>query len=293
MNNKIKIGVLLLVFLLGLLIVVGFFVVSKNKPSQKTNNTSSITGNKFEDVKADLDGDGSQETLRLATDDKGPYLVVLDAGGKEIGPHSLPLPTRPFSNSGKAIVSDSETKQQFVSFDFVVGPHSSNTMFFGLQQYTNAISLVCHEEEKTDPESCFFWSGEIGGLVAKDLDNDGALEIVETVDEYPKDGSITADIEKIINEQFKDLGQDAVNGMIRIAKREQGGRGNKAIWGVYRFNGNFFEEQTGVNYDKYYTLVSKYLKTTYPTYPTTMKKNAMSKDSVDYNLFMRQFWTNR
>lgn len=147
------------IIVLGLLIIAGFFIASKNKTSQKIENFSSNTDSKFEDVKADLNGDGKQETLRLATDDKRIYLVALDTNGIEIGPHSLPLPTRPFSNSGKAILSDSETKQQFVSFNFVVGPHSSSTMFFGLQQYTNTISLVCHEEEKKDPESCFFLVG--------------------------------------------------------------------------------------------------------------------------------------
>lgn len=277
---------ILAIIVLGLLIIIGYFLIVKNKLFQKIENIPSKTDSKFEDVKADLNGDGKQETLRLAADDKGPYLVALGINGKEIGPHSLPLPTRPFSNSGKAILSDSETKQQFVSFDFVVGPHSSSTMFFGLQQYTNAISLVCHKEEKTDPESCFFWSGDFGELITRDLDNDGALEVVETVDEYPRDGSITADIEKMINEQFGDAGQDAANGMIRIAKREQGGRGNKVIWGVYRFNGNFFEEQTGANYDKYFALLIK-------IQPDLMKKNDLSKGSLEYNEFMKRFWTRR
>lgn len=289
------IGIILII----LILFMGFYsmVVSKNKSVQKINNLPLAT-DKFIDTKADLNGDGSQETLRIAYADlkKGQtiqYEVILDKNGKEIGSRTMPIPIMPLPNSGKVYPPDAESKQQFVSFDFSVGPHSSETMFFGLQQKTNEIAPVCLTGNVKGPESCLFWSGEVGGLVAKDLDNDGVLEVVEIVDEYPKDGQITSAIEKTINDSFKDLGQTATDGMIRIAKREQGGRGNKAIWGVYRFNGNFFEEQTGVNYDKYYTLVSKYLKTTYPIYPTIMKKDAMSKDSVDYNLFMRQFWTKR
>lgn len=90
----------------------------------------------------------------------------------------------------------------------------------------------------------------------------------------------------MINEQFKDAGRDAVDGMTKIVRREQGGRGNKVVWGVYRFNGNFFEEQTGTNYDKYFALLIKIQS-------DLMKKNDLSKGSLEYNEFMKKFWTHR
>lgn len=292
---------ILITILIGLLVVVGYIVVTKNKPLQKTENVIPITDSISEEVKADLNGDGNQETLRLSytNSEKEPVvsLIALDKNGKEIGklPTSMPIQI-PMLKSGKVHTPVKKDKNQFVSFDFSVGPHSSETMFFGLFELKTGgmgVLPICLTDNVNGASDCLFWSGEVGELAAKDLDNDGNLEVVETVDEYPKDGQITTATEKIINDEFKDMGQDAVSGMTRIAKREQGGRGNKVVWEVYRFNGNFFEEQTGTNYNKYYTLASQYLKTTYPTYPSIMKRTTMSKESLDYNLFMRKFWTKR
>ncbi len=290
---------ILIIVLLGLLVVAGYLIISRNKPSKIVKTTPPITESKFEDVKADLNGDGNQETLRLSytNSEREPVvsLIALDKNGKEIGklPTSMPIKV-PMPKSGKVHTPVKKDKNQFVSFDFSVGPHSSETMFFGLFQLKTGgmgVLPICLTDNVNGASDCLFWSGEVGELAAKDLDNDGNLEVIEIVDEYPKDGQITTDTEKIINDEFKDMGQDAVSGMTRIAKREQGDRGNKVVWGIYKFNGEYFKEQTGKNYDRYYDLVSKHLKATYPNYPTIMKRNSMSKDSLDYNLSMRQFWT--
>lgn len=277
--------------------------VKSSKLETATAKQSDSPDSSENKVYADLNGDGKQETLQLilgGADGKSPSVVSLIAyneNGKEIGrlPESMPIQV-PMPGSGKVYTPIKKDKNQFVSFDFVVGPHSSETMFLGLFKLKAGgmgVLPVCLTDNVQGDSDCLFWSGEVGGLIAKDLDNDGTLEVIETVDEYPKDGPITAAIEKIVNEQFKNLSQDAENGMIRILKREQGGRGNKVVWEVYRFNGNFFEEQTSTDYDKYYNLVSQYLKTTYPTYPTIMRKDAMSKDSLEYNEFLSKFWTHR
>lgn len=288
-----------IIIILGLIFGVGYFFVSKNKPTPKTENTPLTADKNFEKVNADLNGDGVLETLRLSyvnteEDLSVTSLVALDKDGKEIGslPKSMPIPV-PFSNSGKVYSPFATSKRQFVSFDFIVGPHSSETMFFALQDEAKEVLPVCLTNDVKGPESCLFWSGEVGELVVKDLDNDGKLEVVETVDEYPKDGTLTKEEEDAVNKVFKDSDKETYDGMMRIPKREKGDRGNKVVWGIYQFNGSFFEEQTGKNYDKYYDLVSKYLKATYPTYPIIMKRSTMSKDSLDYNLFMRNFWTHR
>lgn len=282
------------IIVLGLLILIGYFLVVKNKPSQKIENILSKTDSKFEDVKVDLNGDGKQGTLRLtlsSTDEKSPSVVSLvayDENGKEIGrlSDSMPIKT-PMSESGKVYTPIKKDKNQFVSFDFSVGPHSSETMFFGLFKLkTDGMGVlpVCLTDNVYGPSDCLFLSGEVGELIVKDLDNDGTLEVAETVDEYPKDGPITADTEKMINEQFKNMSQDVANGMIRIAKREQGGRGSKVIWGIYRYNGEYFEEQLAQNYDKYFSLLIKIQQ-------DLIRKSDLSKDSLEYNEFVRKFWT--
>jgi len=89
------------------------------------------------------------------------------------------------------------------------------------------------------------------------------------------------------------LGQNAIDGMTRIAKREQGGRGNRVVWSIYHYNGEYFVPQIGSDYEKYYPLVTSYINRYYKDYPKVMKKSEMSKESLDYNEFMKSFWTKK
>ena len=262
-----------------------------------SNNLKVLPG----DVQADLNGDGELDTLRLsyAGGDTEPAIVeamiAYDKKGNEIGrlPEDLPIKA-PSSNTGKVYTPIQEEVKQFVSYDFYTGAHSSQTMFFGLFELTTGgmgILPVCPTKDVRNAFDCLFWSGQAETLIVEDLDKDGVLEVVEIVDEYPKDGPIDNDIQEAVNKEFADLGQDMADGMIRIAKREQGGRGNRVIWGVYSYNGDIFEKQLGEEYEKYYQLVDKYLQRSNTDYPTIMRKNDMSKGSLEYNEFMKDFWT--
>jgi hypothetical protein len=111
------------------------------------------------------------------------------------------------------------------------------------------------------------------------------------VDEYPKDGPLTEEIINSTKETFNNLGEKASDGALRVLKREQGGRGNKVIWGIYKYNDTYFEKQLGKDYDKYYVLAKDSISNLYTKYPTIMKKSEMSKDSVEYNEFMKNYWT--
>lgn len=274
------------------------FLSKFNKNYPKNITLKDNTENKPENIKADLNGDGKEETLSLIVsenkDEGSPVsLVAYDENGKEIGrlPEEFPI-NNPFSDSAKVYTPIKKDKNQFVSYEFMAGPHSSETMFFGLfelQAGGKGILPVCLTLEVKGPRDCLFWSGNIGDLVADDFDGDGILEVVEMVDEYPKDGTITSEIEDTINKEFKD--SDAAGGMIRIAKKEQGGRGNQVVWGIYRYNGEYFEEQLNANYEKYFKLIDPYFRRFYPDYPTIMRKSETSKDSLEYNEFMRNFWT--
>lgn len=252
-----------------------------------------------EDVKADLNGDGKQDTLRLSINNTTESysvasLVTYDENGKELGrlPDSMPIAV-PMTGTGKVYTPITKDKNQFVSFDFGVGPHSSETMFFGLFSLKAGgmgVLPVCLTENVKGAPDCLFWSGEVGQLAATDLDSDGNLEVIEIIDEYPKDGLITTDIQKNVEDTWKDSGQTAIDGAIRIIKREQGGRGRKVVWGIYHYNGSYFEKQTVANYSKYFVLAKDYLKS---IYPDIIRKDQMSQSSLDYNVFMKSFWTGR
>jgi len=274
-----------------------------NKNYPKNTSLNNNNSKNYEEKKIDLDGDGKEETLRLTYSADGEQsqipesLIAYNSEGAEVArfPDDLPM-AMPFTDSAKVYTLNKANKKQFVSYDFIAGPHSADTMFLGLRESNDdkgIILPVCFVEVPQSALDCLFWSGEVGSLVVDDFDNDGFMEVIEMVDEYPKDGSITSDIEDMINEESKDLGQKVTDGMIRITKREQGGRGNRVVWGIYRYNGEYFEKQQGTDYEKYYKLVTEYLRRFYPDYPTIMNKSEMSKDSLDYNEFMRGFWTNR
>jgi len=276
-------------------------IISKFNKKYPKNTT--LRNNAFgkEDKKVDLNGDGKEETLRLSYDqsETSPFsnvsLVAYDENGNEIGrlPDSMPI-ERPLSNRAKAFIGMKKDGKNLVSYEFSVGPHSSHTMFFGLFDLKTGgegILPVCPTLDVKSAYDCLFWSGEVGSLVVVDFDNDGYLEVAEMVDEYPKDGSIDEDTKRAIDETFKDMGQDVIDAMTRIAKREQGGRGNRVVWGIYRYNGEYFAPQLGVNYEKYYPLVTAYINRFYKNYPGIMKKSEMSKDSLNYNELMKSFWT--
>jgi len=280
-----------------------FSKFNKNYPKNIFLNNNNSKN--YEEKKIDLDGDGKEETLRLtystSTDEEqsqiSESLIAYNSEGAEVArfPDDLPM-AMPFTDSAKAYTLNKANKKQFVSYDFIAGPHSADTMFLGLRESNDdkrIILPVCFVEIPQSALDCLFWSGEVGSLIVDDFDNDGFMEVIEMVDEYPKDGSITSDIEEMINEESKDLGQEVTDGMIRITKREQGGRGNRVVWGIYRYNGEYFEKQLGTEYEKYYKLVTEHLRRFYPNYPTIMRKSEMSKDSLEYNNFMRNFWTKR
>ncbi|MBF0206768.1 MAG: hypothetical protein HQK53_07740 [Oligoflexia bacterium] len=253
-----------------------------------------------EEKNIDLNGDGQQETVRLTVkyideNNSEVSLTAYDQDGNEVGrlPDDLPI-NEPMSGTARVFTPVKNDKKQFISYEYVVGPHSSETMFFGLfdlKDGKQGILPVCLTKDVKGASDCLFWSGEVETLEADDFDKDGVLEVVEMVDEYPKDGALNKEINDAVDKSFKEHGKEASDGALRVLKREQGGRGNRVIWGIYKYNDSFFEKQIGKDYDKYYVLVKDYLKNLYPKYPTIMKKSEMSKSSLEYNEFMRSYWT--
>ena len=273
-------------------------IYDKNYPQNKENKSD----NQIEEKYIDLDGDGQQEVLQLTIkyideENTEVVLIAFDKNNKEIGrlPEEFPL-NEPMSDSARVFTPIKKDKKQFISYEFIVGPHSSETMFFGLFDFkdgSKGILPVCLTMDVNSASDCLFWSGEVGDLWADDYDKDGILEVVEMVDEYPKDGPLTEEIENITKETFEKLGQKASDGALRVLRREQGGRGNKVIWAIYKYNDRYFEKQSEKDYDKYYVLVKYSISNLWTEYPNIMKKSEMSKDSLEYNEFLRDYWSGK
>jgi hypothetical protein len=273
-------------------------IISKfnNKYPKNLTLKNSQTENP-DSFKTDLNGDGREETLVFkSTGDElnsSAYLFAYDENGNEIArlPENMPL-KMPFSNSAKTYSPDTTMKSKLISYDFIAGPHSSETMFFGMFELKDGSGMtimpVCLIEFPKKASDCLFWSGEVGDLVVDDLDDDGILEVIELVDEYPDEGAVTSEETKAVDEVFKDVDQNTSDTMMDILKREKGGRGSKVVWGVYKYNGDFFEKQLASRYEKYYKLVTIELKN---VYQKIIRRSEMSKSSLEYNESMKAFWT--
>ncbi|GDX61963.1 hypothetical protein LBMAG33_2730 [Candidatus Levyibacteriota bacterium] len=304
-SKKSKIIIFIILLLCLLFFSINNFYFIKNNSSNNLNNDDLKKNNKLQEIKVDLDGNGDQEIIRVASVKKDNIidkekdlsfvtLIALDKNEKELGrlPKYMLLP-EPILNSGKVYLLSSKIKIKIVSFDFSAGPNYSETMFFALsiQDKLKNIIPICFVDKVKGPENCLFWSGEKEDFIVKDLDNDGNLDIVEIINEFPGSSEITEEEEKVINGRFANIDKDRLNGIKRILMREKIGKGNKIVWKIYTFNDKFFEEQIDDNYNKYYGLVIEYFKKKNSKYPKIMKKNEMSDDSLEYNLFMRKFWT--
>ena len=245
----------------------------------------------------DLNSDGKEETFIFKSEgdelNSSAYLFAYDEDGDEIArlPETMPI-KMPFSNSAKTYSPDTTMKSKLISYDFIAGPHSSETMFFGMFELKDGSGMtimpVCLIESPKKASDCLFWSGEVGDLVVDDLDDDGILEVIELVDEYPDEGAVTSEETKAVDEVFKNVDQNTSDTMMDILKREKGGRGSKVVWGVYKYNGDFFEKQLASTYEKYYKLVTIELK---DVYQKIIRRSEMSKSSIEYNESMKAFWT--
>jgi len=292
-----KFKVIIALLGVSLVLVVGFTLAPKFLPQKSTQNQNDkaenglIEGVKGERLFVDLNGDGNKDYIVLTLPDNVldlnlEAMVAYDSSDKEIGrfPQELPLLV-PFEDSFKTYRLISDYTEEAFSFDFIAGPHQSETMFFEL--LGDKILPICLNEEVKSAYDCLFYSGNVSYLPAKDLDSDGYIEVIEVVDEYPTDGELSSKENEAIDKAFEEQGvNEFTEGAERIARREKGGRGRTVVWAIYSYNGEFFEPQTGSNYTKYYNLLGDLIQ-------NKMKKSELSKDSLDYINFAREFWSKR
>lgn len=279
-----KVAIIFLVLTVGVLGYV-FLVQRENIPSSDMDVLEKYEENKFF---VDLDGDGEKEYVVLGMpesedDNYLKSLVAYSESGEEIArlPSEMGIKV-PMSESISTHKLNTNDPREYFSFDFIAGPHQSETMFFELRD--GLILPVCHKEEVTGPYDCLFYSGNTGYLPLVDLDKDGFIELIETVDEYPGSGELSNEEESAINKAFDEQDIDEfTEGAEIIAKREKGGRGRMVVWAIYSFNGKKFVEQTGNDYDKFYALISDVIG-------NKMKESELSKNSLEYIQLVKDFW---
>ncbi|MFC1711184.1 hypothetical protein ACFLZ1_01215 [Patescibacteria group bacterium] len=251
------------------------------------------------DIFADINGDGVKESIAveplplLNDEDKQAYtLVAYDSNGKETArlAKGIFFP-EPLKDSFKVDKLISDLPKETIRFDVPSGPHSSETFFFTQAKDLQIIGPVCKVKEFKSFQDCTFWSGELGQLISADIDEDGILEVIELVDEYPIAEEIDQEVETAVRNEFSKQGlENIINDMLEIAKREKGGRGRKVVWNIYRFNQDqIFEELSDQDFNETYSLFLSYWKRLFPN-KILISKSQMSKGSYDFAKLMINTW---
>lgn len=283
MRKVIKISVASILVLVILLILYRGRFSSKITPVAVETNKGNI--------QLDLDGDGNKDyvVIKIPEDAKArdiEKMTAYDSTNKEIGKLPAEMPIKiPMDKSFRTYKVKSDDRKEIFSMDFTVGPHQMETMFFGLTK--DLLLPVCFVGQPAGPYDCLFYSGNIGGLIVEDVDSNGSLDIIETVDEYPADGKLSSVEEEAIDKGFKEQGvTEATQGAKRIALREKGGRGRSVAWAIFSYNGTFFEPQINNSYETIFSSLNK-------KYPQLIKRSQLSKDSLEYIDFSRNFWSKK
>lgn len=240
-------------------------------------------------IRIDLNGDANQEFLIIDPGDQTQpndhikSMIAYDSVGNVIAskPDEITVPQLMFGSAKIYRLKETDRKEA-VSFEFPAGPHQSQVMFFALNK--DKILPVCLKEKVTGPFDCLFFIGNVGYLPVMDLDQDGLAEVIETTDEYPSEGKLNQEEQAAITEV---AGESETNeftqAMEQIAKREKGGRGRMVVWAIFSYNGKFFKEQSGKDYDRLYNLIGSQIK-------NKMKKSELSRDSLEYLNLVRKLW---
>lgn len=286
-----------LLFLLVLVVAGAIFTYLKYHRTQTLISPQSSDQSDYTFIFADINGDGSREKVNVEPltqneNNRAFVLVAYDQSGKETAriAEGIFFP-EPMKDSLQTVKLIADLPKETIKFDVFSGPHSSETFFFTQAGNSPVIAPVCKVKEYKSFQDCTFWSGELGQLMTVDIDEDKVLDVIEFVDEYPKLGEIGAENEVIIRNEFSSGGlENKANDMIEIAKREDGGRGRKVVWNIYRFGENqFFEEQTGEKFNKLFSVFSGHWKEVLPN-TQLISKNQMSKASYAFAEMMKNTW---
>lgn len=285
--HKKKVIIFLVLFALAIGVVVQLSSSKKAPEGQEQVSKVSTTSH---EMMGDFDGDGEIEYIELSSGEEGlrstTSITVKELNGDVIGniPEGISI-SMPMDDTFKVFQLADSIDKDFFSFDFIAGPHQFERMFFEL--YKDMVLPICFTKNVTGPYDCLFYTSRADGFIVKDLDGDGLDEIVETREEYPSEGELSEEEEKAIDQTFgeQDI-SEFTEGAAEIARREKGGRGRLVAWAIYSYDGEIFNQQEGDNFDRLLVLLTD-------EYPDMISKADLSQESLEYNEFVRNFWSRR
>jgi len=270
-------------------------------------NSRSVEENKLEKespdseiFEADLLGIGSHQKVRVAQTDNTVEFILLNEN-QEIAKREFSDGTIRPSSQYTTIKLDDNSSKEFIRWEQNSGPHQTETFIITVHE-NNFYSIPSGDfRNKVFYEP--FWNGR-DMLVIGDFDGDGLSEIIEFVDELPPDSPRLKDeeLKKITRESFseRDMPELADSAWDILSRENQGkGRGRKVIWGIHTFvssNPPFFRKLADEEYDRVADIIIKANNSIIENVKDSemveiISVNQLTEDSIDFNLFVRNFWT--
>lgn len=305
LNRKtIIIGVVPLVLVIVTLILIKY-PTYQNKQNTDNTSASNIDKSKTQSIDIDLNGDGKNETVKVA--EIGKNVVSMEAFdssdhkiaelGSEVTLYSTTL--------YKVVGLNKKSSKQYLQWNMASGPHQVETVF--LTVVGDRIQPVYSIDfAKKTMYSPFYTSR--GDIVVGDANNDNLSEVIENIDEYPTNTPRLNDpnIEKMIRDEFSKSGlsEEDIQNNIRIVTRENygQGRGRKVLMAIHSFvdaNPPYFRRLPENEYneiaDRFIQasndIANQNSKNSNWEGDLFLKYSDLTQDSKDFNNLVRAFWT--
>jgi len=255
---------------------------------------SGETNPEVKTLEGDLLGKGYKQKVIVSVGERKVKIEVYDNGklvASNVFSDGFVKPTMNY----ELIKLNKNISREYIRWDQYVGPHEKETHI--LTTKDSIVRPVFSADYDNKQWYAPFWSSR-GETYIGDIDADGVAEIIEFVDEFPPEAPrlVDSEIEKITRREFPD---DKKDDMWKIVSRENSGigRGRKVIWNVYtRRNQDplLFQKSNKEEYEKLTSNIIKAMKQVNETNQGTeqlISKYDLTQDSIDFNNFVRNFWT--
>lgn len=281
----------IVISLLVLFSGIGWEYKSNNDPNTDLSSESNTT---TEYIEGDFLGTGSKQQIAITMDERSVKIEAFENGSVISSGLFDNGPLKP--SSAYSVIKINQNKpREYIRWDQFVGPHQAET--FMLTINPNRVILASAADNESEVWYAPFWSSR-GNTYIGDIDSDGIAEVIEYVDEFPPNAPrlVDPEIEKITRSEFPDELEDD---MWSIVSRENSGegRGRKVIWNVYTVTNEdplLFEKANKEKYEKLTADIFNamdMLNQEVEGSEEVMSKFDLAQDSIDFNNFVRNFWT--
>lgn len=287
------------IFIIAIIVI--FVILSwiyRYRTSEKTmipnTDFSGEPNAKTETIEGDLLGIGSKQKIDITVGERKVKIEVFDKDtlvASNVFDGWLVRPTSQYS----LIKIEQNKSREYLRWDQYPGPHQVETII--LTTGSGIVRPVLTADYENKMWYAPFWSIRDNTYI-NDIDGDGISEVIEYVDEYPSGTPrlVDSELEKITRREIPD---DKEDDMWKIVSRENygKGRGRKVIWNVYTMRNEdplFFQKADKEDYEKLTTDILKAIKMVNQEAegsPEVISKYDLSQESIDFNNFVRDFWT--